>query len=396
MGNPDNDIYSALDIRPIINCQGQRTMLGGSRLSNNVFQSMETSNTRWALMREVMEKASEYVAHHMGVEATYITSGCAAALALSTAACISRKNPVHRGELPNTMGMRNEILLQKKQQYGYDRAFTSTGGKLLYVGDENSCSKKDLENSIGPNTAALAYLVQSPPDKNILSLEDIVDIGRANDIPVIADAASQIYPIEYFLKIAQTADLVCFAGKFFGAPNSTGFVCGNKSLVDAVADQGFIAFQTQPDGQRAIGRPMKMDRQSIIALVSALRTWLTMNHEDRLLSVDRMLGWIRSEFSSIPNIKTKIVTTEHFYGSSSMLVEMDTEVLGKTPEDVAMELDQGDPRIWIVLPEGDFYGAEYLHYGAMNTNTFAINAHALEDGEEKIVAERIRSVLTTQ
>ena len=394
MSNLHNNIYSELGIRPIINCQGQRTMLGGSRLNKDVFQSMEDSNMSWALMREVMEKTSEYVARHMGVEAAYITSGCAAALALSTAACISRKNPTYRGTLPNSKGMQNEILLQKKQRYSYDRAFTSTGGKLIYVGDENSCSKKELENSIEPNTVALAYLVQSPPDPTILSLEDTVAIGRANGLPVIADAAAQIYPIEYFLKIAQTADLVCFAGKFFGAPNSTGFVCGRKSLVDAVADQGFIAFQTQPDGQRAIGRPMKMDRQSIIALVVALKSWLTMNHEDRILNNYKMLDFLQNKLSYIPHIKTKIITTEHFYGNSTMIVEMDTEALGKTPQDVAVELDINDPRIWIILPKGDFYGAEYLHYPGINSNSFAINTHALVDGEEKIVSDRIKSVLT--
>ena len=140
---------------------------------------------------------------------------------------------------------------------------------------------------------------------------------------------------------------------------------------------------------------MKMDRQSILALVSALRSWLTMNHEDRLLRVDRMLGSMQNDLSSIPQIKTSLVTTEYFYGSSTMLVKMDTKALGKTPEDVAIELDQGHPRIWIVLPEGDFYGAEYLHHGIMDINTFAINAHALEDGEEKIVAERIKTVLST-
>ena len=395
MNSQHNNIYSELGIRPIINCQGQRTMLGGSRLNNDVFQSMQASNMNWALMREVMEKASQYVARHMGVEAAYITSGCAAAMALSAAACISRKNPTHRGFLPNPKGMQDEILLQKKQRYSYERAFTSTGGKLIYVGSENSCSKKELENSIGPNTAAIAYLVQTPSDPNILSLEDTVEIGRKNNLPVIADAAAQIYPIEYFLKVAQTADLVCFAGKFFDAPNSTGFVCGKKPLVDAVTDQGFIAFQTQPDGQRAIGRPMKMDRQSIIALVTALKSWLTMNHEDRLLRVDRMLDTINKEINSIPHIKTRFVTTEHFYGSTTLLVEMDTVALGKTPEDIAIELDQGDPRIWIVLPEGKFYGAEYLHFGGMETNNFAINAHALEDGEEKIVAERIKTVLSS-
>ena len=51
-------------------------------------------------------------------------------------------------------------------------------------------------------------------------------------------------------------------------------------------------------------------------------------------------------------------------------------------------------RKYNVLPEGKFYGAEYLHFGAMATNNFAINAHALEDGEDKIVAERIKAVLS--
>ena len=394
MNNINNDIYSDLGIRPIINCQGQRTMLGGSRLSNDVFESMKATNMSWSLIREVMEKASEYVAQHMGVEGAYITSGCAAALALSSAACITRKNPEHRGELPNSIGMSNEILLQKKQKYSYDRAFTSTGGKLIYVGNENNCSKNDFVESIGPDTAALAYFVQSQSDPTILSFEEVVEIGREYSIPVIADAASQIYPIEYFLKIAQTADLVCFGGKFFGAPNSTGFVCGKKNLVDEVSEQGFISFQTQLDGQRSIGRPMKMDRQSIIALVVALKSWLTMNHEDRILNNYNMLDFLQNKLCYIPHIKTKIITTEHFYGNSTMIIEMDTEALGKTPQDVAVELDISDPRIWIILPKGDFYGAEYLHYPGINSNSFAINTHALVDGEEKIVADRIKNILT--
>ena len=77
------DIYANLGIRPIINCQGQRTMLGCSRLSGELMEVIDNSNSGWALMREVMEKASSYVAYNMGVEAAYITSGCAAAMTLS-------------------------------------------------------------------------------------------------------------------------------------------------------------------------------------------------------------------------------------------------------------------------------------------------------------------------
>ncbi len=393
MSNIFKDIYANLGIRPIINCQGQRTMLGGSRLSDELMEVVHNANGGWALMREVMEKASSYVAYNMGVEAAYITSGCAAAMTLSAAACISRGDSGNRGLLPDSSGMKNEILLQKKQHYGYERAFTSSGGKLVYVGNENECTTSHLEMGIGPSTAAIAYLVETPGESNIVSYEETVAIARRHRIPVIADAAAQIYPVDYFLQVAQTADLVCFGGKFFGAPNSTGFVCGKKELVDLVAEQGFIAFQTQADGERAIGRPMKMDRQSIVALVSALNTWLTMDHEERLLKVDAMLSSIQSELNTIPNIRTRVVTNDHYSGSS-LLVKMDTVALGKSPEDVARELDSGEPRIWVVLPSGGFFGAEYLHDNSLDADTFAINAHALDPGEEVIVAERVKRVLS--
>jgi len=73
---------------------------------------------------------------------------------------------------------------------------------------------------------------------------------------------------------------------------------------------------------------------------------------------------------------------------------MDTVGLGKSPEDVARELDSGEPRIWIVLPRGEFFGAEYLHDNSMESDTFAINAHALDPGEEVVVAERVKQVLS--
>ena len=392
-GNPTPDVYAELGIRPIINCQGERTMLGGSRLSPEVAQAMEEANNNWALMREVMEKCSEYVARHMGVEAAYITSGCAAALTLSVAACIARNDPDKRGQLPDSTGMRNQVLMQKKQEYGYDRAFTSSGGKLVYVGDDDGCSREQLERAIGPDTVAIGYLVQSPPDSALVSLQDAVEVGRAHGIPVIADAAAQIYPLNYFLETVQAADLVCVAGKFFGAPNSTGFVCGKKELVDTVAEQGFIAFQTQGNGQRAIGRPMKLDRQSIIAMTAALRIWLTQNHEDRLMKIDSTLSSIQRQLSGILHVRTEIVGSDHYWGNG-LHVTLDAEALGKTADEVARELDAGDPRIWVGMGAGEFFGAEYQHNGRLPPNTLVINAHALSEGEGQIVAERVRSVLT--
>ena len=385
------DVYADLGIRPIINCQGQRTALGGSLLSADVSHAMEEANRSYAIMSEVMDAGGDYVARLMGVEAAYVTSGCAAALALSAAACMAGNDPEKRGRLPDTTGMKSEIVIEKRQRYGYDRSFTTAGATLVEAGDDDSCSAEQLEAALGADTAAVAYLVETRGDGG-LSLEETVAVAHSHGVPVIADAAAQIYPIDYFTATAQAADLVCFGGKFLGAPNATGFVCGDRDMVGAAAAHGYVAFQSQLDGERGFGRPMKVDRQSVIALLSALKTWLTMDHEDRMWRNDEMLTRIQRRLDAVPDATSEIVSTDH-YSRSSLHVTLDIEAVGMTPDDLAVALDEGDPRIWIVLGAGEFYGARYVHDARMPPNTFGINAHALNPGEDEIVAERIASIL---
>ena len=389
--NPNIDVYSDLGVRPIINCQSQRTALGGSLLSAEVTAAMERANSSYVVMSELMDRAGQYVADLMGTEAAYVTAGCAAALSLSTAACMAGADPVKRGRLPDTTGMKSEIVIQKRQRYGYDRSLTVAGATLVEAGDEDSCSAEQLDAAIGSNTAAVAYLVEHPPVRPV-SLREAVEVAHSRGVPVIADAAAQIYPIDYFVETARSVDLVCFSGKFFGAPNATGFVCGKRALVEAAAAHGFVAFQTQEDGERAFGRTMKIDRQSVIAMTVALKHWLTMDHEDRLWQIDETLARIQSRLSRIPHVTSRIAGVPHYW-RSTLHVTLDTGALGITPEDLAVKLDGGDPRIWIGLGAGDFYGARYHHDDSLPPDTFAINGHALNPGEDVIVAERIASVL---
>lgn len=389
---PDSniDVYADLGIRPIINCQSQRTSLGGSLLSPEVELAMKEANSSYVIMAELMNNAGHRVAELMGVEAAYITSGCAAALTLSTAACMAGNDPAKRGRLPNTDGMNNEIVIQKAQRYGYDRSFTIAGAILVEAGEQDSCSIQQFEAALGSRTAAVAYLVEAEHGSS-LPLEDVVEIAHSHGIPVIADAAAQIYPIDYFTTVAQSADLVCFGGKFFGAPNATGFVCGKRELVESVANHGYVAFQSQDDGERGFGRPMKVDRQSVVALLVALSRWLTMNHEERLWEIDETLARVENRLNRLSHVSANIVRTNNYW-QSALHVTLDVGALGKSAEDVARDLDAGDPRIWVGLGEGDFQKGLYLHDSSIPEDTFVINAHALNPGEDEIVADRIEDI----
>lgn len=370
--------YDELGVRRVINASGNQTVLGGSSPSPEVLRAMEEATRTYVEMDELLKKSGEYIAGILGTEGAYVTSGCAAALALSAAACIAGKDPDRMLQLPDTTGMKNEIILQKKQRYSYDRSYTVTGGKLVEAGDENGCTREQLEAAIGPKTAAIAYFIQPDWGDSVVSLEDTVKIAHEHGLPVIADAASQIYPLDYFRRNAQSADLVCFGAKYIGAPHATGFVVGKKDLVDTVMAHGFIGFHT--GGRRAIGRPMKVDRQGVVAVCVALKSWFSTNHEDRLLAVDSKLAAMQRDLQGIPHAQPRVVNLQRFWGSSLHVV-LDTQRLGKTAAQVSRELADGSPRIW-VNTQGD--------------NTVVVNAHTLNEGEEKIVVRRLREVLTAK
>ena len=367
-------VYEKLGVRHVINANGNQTVLGGSTPPPQVQEAMYEASLHWVEMEELLEKTGEYISGVLGTEAAIVTSGCAAALTLSTAACIAGNDPDNIGRLPDTTGMKNEVLIQKKQRYGFDRCFTLAGGRLVEVGDESGCSPEQLAEAIGPKTAAIAYFLQPGSDSSVVSLEETVKVAHSLDVPVIADAASQIYPLEYFRNSAQGADLVCFGAKYFGAPHSSGIVCGKKDLVDAVVAQGFIAYQNE--GRRAWGRPMKLDRQEIVGVAVALDLWFSMNHEDRILDYHRRMSDIQRGLAGIPNISTNVVQNQRFY-ESSLLVVIDPKA-GKTAQRVADELDAGNPRVWV---------------GVQGDDTIIINAHVLNEGDQHIIAERLRDAL---
>ena len=369
------DVYASLGVRPVINARGNQTILGGSKPSERVRAAMAKAGRSFVVMEELLAKSGEHIADLLGTEAAYVTSGCSAALALSAAACIAGSDPDKIFQLPDTTGLKDEVILQKKQRYSYDRSYTVTGAKLVEAGDDDGCTAEQLEEAMGPNTAAVAYFIQPDWDDSVVSLEDAVEIAHGRGVPVIADAASQIYPLDYFRSNAQSADLVCFGAKYLEAPHSTGFVCGRKDLVEAVAASGFIGFHT--GGRRAIGRPMKVDRQDVIGVVAALDAWFSTNHEDRLLAIDETLSGMRRGLVGLDGVEPTVERHNRFWGATLNVV-VDPEATGKSAEQVARELEQGSPPI-LVAVEGE---------------ALAINAHTLNEGEDRVVVERLREVLS--
>ncbi len=367
----ENNVYTRLGARPVINAGGNTTVWGGSTPSPVVMRAMEDAGKSFVEMEELLETSGARIADLLGAEAAYATAGCYAALVLSTAACVTGNDPEKSAQLPDMTGLKSEVVLQQRQRYSYDRAYSVPGSKLVLAGDDDGTTASQLESAIGPDTAAVAFLVKADQDDSVVGLEETVDIAHARGVPVIADAAAQIYPIDFFRRNAQSADLVCFGGKYMGAPHSIGFACGKKDMIEAVTAHGFI-------GPRPFGRGMKADRQEIVGLVTALEEWVNTDHEERLVRYGVRFSAIERAVQGVSGVKeTRVVPTDNFVGLMLHLA-LNTDKLGKTATDVFNELLETTPRIRLAA-EGD--------------DTLTVNVHTLNEGEENVVADRLRDIL---
>ena len=367
-----SNVYDELGVKPVINALGgNMTLLGGSILSPKINQAMQEANRYYVDMKELLDRTGEIIAGILGAEAAYVTPGCAAAIALGSAACMLVDAPDKVEQLPDVTGLKHEVIIQNRQRYKYDRCVTVPGAKLVEVGNQSGAKPEHIESAIGPLTSAIHYL--APGGGNgVVSLESVLQIGKRHGVPVIVDAAAQNYPVEILKKYTgMGADLVCYGAKYFGAPNSTGVLCGRKDLVEAAALQGFIGFESSP--HRTLGRPMKLDRQEVIAVVVALKEWVTMDHDARFEGYDGRAKRLQKRLQGVPNIQATLQGSP----ATSLRVTFDEAALGKTAADIANALQEGNPRILARAHE----------------DSITFSAVTIMDEDVQIIADRLKSLL---
>ena len=121
------DVYARLGVRPIVNARGMNTMASGSLMPKPVLDAMTEAATAFVDMEELNARAGAHIARLVGVEGAHVTSGSAGGLLLAAAACIAGNDPDRIARLPDTTGMRNEIVIQRCDRIQYDQALRMAG-----------------------------------------------------------------------------------------------------------------------------------------------------------------------------------------------------------------------------------------------------------------------------
>ena len=348
-----------------------------------VVEAMIEANKSYVDMNELLKRTGDHIASLLGYEAARVTPGAAAGLALATAGCMTGKNNDAIRRIPNTTGLRNEVIIQKIQRYVFDRCIESVGAKLVEVGSADKTTRSDIEDAITDRTAAILFddvsvmakLVRPDP----LPLEEVVEVANSRGIPVIVDAASNVIPPQGMTKYAKLGVAVAvFAGKYMGAPQATGFVCGKKEIVEAIAANDFMGFHVYLNG--SLGRVMKMDRQSIMGLVVALEHWMKLDYYSRSKDLKLKADTMIREINEIEGLTAEHANRFVPFSQQPLNEIVQVSLTGRGEKDVAKIV-------------GMLASTEPAIATEIWDNKILINVAPLREGDARIVVEKFKKVM---
>jgi L-seryl-tRNA(Ser) seleniumtransferase len=357
-------IYDRLGVRTIINAKGPSTRLSGGFLHPDVSAAMAEAGSYCVDMAELHAGASKVIAEVTGAEAGIVTSGAAAGLLLGTAACITGLDAGKMGRLPDTRGMKNEVIMVRSQRNFYDHAVRTAGALIVEVGlpdryagaGVRDAEAWEIADAMSPQTAAVVYVANSaaqPP------LADVVRVAHAHDVPVIVDAAGQLPPVANLKRfIGEGAELVTFSGgKAIGGPQGSGILAGKRELImSAVLQQLDLDMyweQWNPPGslidkhrlkgmpQHGVGRPCKVGKETIIGLLVALHKFAAESDESRARRFQALMQRLQASLAGVEHARTQI--------TGGLVPKLELQLTTDAPRnalELCVELERGNPSIY--------------------------------------------------
>jgi D-glucosaminate-6-phosphate ammonia-lyase len=359
--------YESIGLRPVINCVGTVTSLGGSLMSPEVKMAMEEASKHYIPMVELVEAAGRRIAELTGAEWGCVTSGAAGSLIAAAAACTAGADPKKMAQLPDTTGMKNELIVIKPQIGAFQGYIKAVQLKMSEYD-----TIKELDAAVNANTAIIGIWSELLCEGDV-KLEDIISVGKKHGVPVLVDAAAE-RPDVPNVYLEAGADLVVYSGgKCMRGPQCAGLLFGRKDLVQA-ASRNIAPFG-------GIGRPSKVGKEEIMGVLTALDLWNNaLDHEAEWRDWETKLKHISDAVSSIQSVKTEVVQPHRPSNHALRLkVTWDQNTVKINPKEVEEQLGKGEPRI-MMRPSGD--------------DGMLIMSFMIEDGDEIHIGRRLAEVLS--
>jgi len=373
-------IYADLGVTPVINAAGTLTTLGGSLILPEVMEVMVDASRSFVPLDELHLAAGRRIAELLGVEAAHVCAGASAGIVLMAAACMAGSDPQRIRQLPDTAGMRDVFVVQRSHRQSFDQALRVAGGVLREVEPDAAQLAQAVR---ADDVAAVFYTYAWFCTGEVLSLAQVAEIAHQAGVPVIVDAAAEVPPLENWWRFnVDGADLVAWSGgKAIRGPQCSGFVAGRADRVEAC--------RLNDNPYSSVGRSMKVGKEEIAGLVKAVELYVARDHAADGLVYDRRVARVLETLEGVPGLAAR---RQMPYGIGQQIPHVsltwDQATLGLTYEELCQALLDGRPRIavQVIRPIGE-------EHDPYNFPQIRVHPHTLREGEETIVAERIRAIV---
>jgi L-seryl-tRNA(Ser) seleniumtransferase len=342
----------------------------------SVAQAMADSAGAFVNLWDLQDAVGARLAELTNNEAAYVSNGAAAGLALATAACITGTDLALMARLPSKLnGLKNEVVVHRTQRNWYDIAVRQTGVTLVEIGHIMETFPWELDDAINERTAAVLYFAGTHLNRNTLPLEYVIERAHARDVPVIVDAAAQVPPVENLWHFTRDlgADIAIFSGgKNLAGPQNSGLVVGRKAIIEAMKLNG-------PPHQR-IGRSMKVSKEAMIGLLTAVERYLSQDHAALEAEWDRVVNSWLSAWQAIEQNGATVVRDDFNEAGEHIprVIVSLTPRAGIDRAKLLALLTDDDPPIEVVLHDD---------------RSVAFSPHLLQSGEAEIVERRVAAIL---
>jgi D-glucosaminate-6-phosphate ammonia-lyase len=378
------DVYARLGVRKVINATCHWTAYGGTVMWPEVVEAMAEARRACVDMAQLLDRASEVISRHTHAEASYVVSGCAAGLMIGAAAIMTGDDPVKMETLPHAAGvMKHEFIAQRfgrrrtpdGQEYphwGYAHAVRGAGGVFVEVGDASGVTREALAAAFGPQTAGV-YWVSDGLAPGV-QLPEVIELAHAHGVPVLVDASNTLPPPEHlhhFIDLG--ADLVAFSGgKGLRGPQGSGILTGRGDLIRAARRQGAPI--------QGIGRPLKVSKEEIVGLLTALETWVGRDHAADLRQARRRTDQVVEGLRGLSGVRAEHRFPDHLGRPyPTVFLHLDP-ASGSTGEVVIKRLLAGEPPVATM--------------GFDDPQVVRVDVRILTDEEVDTVTVRLREVLS--
>lgn len=358
--------YDKFGLKEVINASGKMTILGVSKVSENVLTAQRFGGEHFFEMSELLIQTGAYLAKLLEVEDAQIVSSASAGIAQSVAAVIGEGSSYHAYHPYTDRIKKREIVFPKGHNVDYgtpvEVMVTQGGGQVVEAGYANGCSAEQLEMVITEHTAALLYIKSHHTvQKSMLTVAEAAAVAKKYELPLIVDAAAEEDLYQYS---KAGADLVIYSGAKAIEGPSSGLVIGKRKYIEWVRLQG-----------KGIGRAMKIGKENILGLTQAVEDRLKHGSETGDSMKTRLAPFIEA-MNQIDGLKATVVQD----GAGRDIYRASVKVLDQSAKAVIAALKAEDPAI---------YTREYQ----ANNGIIEFDIRAVNESEMEKIILRLREIM---